>query len=260
MRLFPERLLLLGGLCFALSAAAEELSLTNLLAKAELHDKKGETDAALKAYLEADKFAPDNAEILCSLAKQYCDSMHLDKDRAHAKDCARKALACALRSVQADPKSPKSHVCVAVCLAKNFPYSDNQTRVDYSRQIKAEAEKAIALDPKFDLSYHMLGRWHCEVANMNLFMRAMVKIAYGGLPKASHELAIQNFKKAIELSPDRIIHHLQLAKMYHLTGKENLMTDELKQCGVLSPMDLDDQDAQNIAKKILQDHKWPEEM
>lgn len=260
MRLLLALLVLVGGVCFALSAAAGDLSLTNLLKEAELHDQKGETEAALKVYLEADKLAPGNAEILCGLAKQYCDAMHLVKDRAHARDCAAKALACALRSAKADPESAKAHVCVAVCLAKNFPYSDNQTKVDYSRQIKTEAEKAIALDPKFDLSYHMLGRWHCEVANMNIFMRAMVKIAYGGLPRASHEMAIQNFKKAIDLSPNRIIHHLQLAKMYHLTGKEKLMTDELKQCGILSPTDPDDRDAQNIAKKILQDHKWPVEM
>ncbi|MDB6021851.1 MAG: hypothetical protein JWQ04_1708 [Pedosphaera sp.] len=260
MQLRAGPLLLFCCLCLAYAASAADASLTNLLNDAERHDKKGETEAALKAYLEADRLAPGNADILFSLAKQYCDSMHLTKIRAAIKDCAAKALACALRSEQADPQSPKTHVCVAVCLAKNFPYSDNQTRVNYSRQIKAEAEQAIALDPKYDLSYHMLGRWHCEVSNMNLFMRAMVRIAYGGLPKASPELAIQNFKKAIELSPNRIIHHLQLAKMYHLTGKEKLVTEELKQCCVLKPTDPDDQDAQNIAKKILLDHKWPEEM
>ena len=128
MRLLSAHLLLLSGLCFALSAAAEDLSLTNLIKDAELHDKKGETEAALKAYLEADKLAPGNGEILCSLAKQYCDSMHSASDKAGRKIAAEKALECARNALLVAPDCPKSHVCAAICYAKNIPYLDNQTR------------------------------------------------------------------------------------------------------------------------------------
>jgi tetratricopeptide (TPR) repeat protein len=239
--------------------AAQDASLTNLMAEGQRYDQQGETQAALKVYLAANLLAPTNVEILCQLAKQYCDSMHAAADNAGRKAAAEKALACAMSALQAAPESPKAHVCAAICYAKNFPYLDNQTRVTYSRQIKAEADRAIALDPNYDLAYHMLGRWHFEVSNMGFFVRSLVRIAYGGLPKASKELAIQNFKKAIELSPNRIIHHLQLARMYHFTDKESLMTDELKKCAVLTPVDMDDKDAQHIARKISLTGKWPED-
>jgi tetratricopeptide (TPR) repeat protein len=238
--------------------SAQDLSVSNLLSTGELHEKNGETPDALKAYEAADKLSPNNTDILDRLAKMYCDSMQTAPDKATKKALAEKALACALSGLKVSPESPKAHVCVAVCYAKNFPFSDNQTKVNYSREVKAEAEKAIALDPKYDIAYHMLGRWNYEVANMNFFVKTLVRIAYGGLPKASNQMAIDNFKKAIELAPDRIIHHLQLARMYHITSQEPLVPDELKKSAALTPVDKDDKASQDIAKKILAGGSWPE--
>jgi len=252
-------LLLLTNLAAPLSVKAQDASWTNLVAEGEFHEKEGDTPAALKSYQEADRLSPDNADILCRLAKQYCDSIRLAKTKAEKKDLAQKALDCGLRAVKAAPQSPKAHCCLAVCYAKNFPYSDNQTKVDYSRQIKAEAEKAIEIDPKFDLAYHMLGRWNFEVSNMNFFVKSMVKIAYGGLPKASKKQAIDNFKQAVELMPNRIINHLQLARLYHVTDQETMVAPELQQCAALTPIDMDDKDGQDLAKKILAGAKWPED-
>jgi len=242
----------------AAAAQAEDLSLTNLIGQGDLLSQKHETQAALERYLQAEKLSPTNADIQIKLAAVYCDLMH-GKSKADQKTPAEQALACAQRAAADDPQSAKAHVCVAVCYAKNFPWCDNQTKINYSRQIKAEAEKAVALDPKYDLPYHMLGRWNCEVANMNFFLTGLVKLIYGGLPSASNEMAIQNFKKAIELAPTRIIHHLQLAHMYDITRQKKLMADELKACATFVPFDLDDADAQQIAAKVLQTGKWPAE-
>jgi tetratricopeptide (TPR) repeat protein len=250
-------------LCLVLAnarLAAQDASLTNLLADGFRHEQLGETDAALQSYLAASRLAPTNVDILCLLAKQYCDSMHLAANHTACKIAAEHALACATNALQFAPDSSKAHVCAAICYAKNFPYLDNQKRVAYSRLIKAEAEKAIALDPNYDLAYHMLGRWNFEVSNMGFFLRGLVRMAYGGLPKASKETAIQNFKKAIELAPNRIIHHLQLARLYHYTDQENLTAEELKKCDTLTPLDMDDKDAQRIARKISESRKWPDDI
>ena len=253
------RLLLCCLLCQAAAAQAADLSLTNLIAQGDLLSQKHDTQAALESYLQAEKLAPTNADIQIKLAVAYCDLMHLTNSKPEQKNLAAQALACGQRAAADDPGSAKAHVCVSVCYAKNFPWCDNQTKINYSRQIKAEAEKAVALDPKFDLAYHMLGRWNCEVANMNLLLVGLVKVVYGGLPKASNEMAIQNFKKAIELAPNRIIHHLQLAHVYKITGQKKPMLDELKACAKFVPYDLDDTDAQQIAAKVLETGKWPSE-
>jgi hypothetical protein len=105
----------------------------------------------------------------------------------------------------------------------------------------------------------MLGRWNFEVSNMNFFVKSLVRIAYGGLPKASKAMAIDNFKKAVELMPGRVVNHLQLARLYHVTDKETLVPDELKKCVALDPIDMDDRNAQDVARKILAGGKWPED-
>ena len=253
------RLLFSCLLFHAAAGQAEVLSLTNLMTQGDLLSQKHDTRAALQIYLQAEKLSPSNAEIQIKLAAAYCDLMHLAKSKTEQKSLAAQALACGLRAGADDPQSAQAHVCISVCYAKNFPYCDNQTKVNYSRRIKAEAEKAVALDPKFDLSYHMLGRWNCEVANMNLLLMGLVKIVYGVLPKASNEMAIQNFKKAIELAPNRVIHHLQLARVYEITGQKRPMLEELKACATFAPYDLDDTDAQQIAAQVLATGKWPAE-
>ena len=48
-------------------------------------------------------------------------------------------------------------------------------------------------------------------------------------------------------------------RMNHAIGQRNLVADELKKCAALTPADMDDQDAQRIAKKISETRKWPED-
>ena len=130
-------------------------------------------------------------------------------------------------------------------------FVDLKTELSYSRLLKLEAEKTVALDPKQDIGYYLLGRWNYGVANVGLLSRTFVKVVYGGLPQASNEEAIADFKKAIELAPDRIIHHAGLATVYEATGDTRLEIAELKKCRDLKPTGLEDRDAQTDAIKKL---------
>jgi len=169
------------------------------------------------------------------------------------KTLAERALATARRAVQADPQSATAHLCIAVCYAKNFPYVDNQTKVNWSRSIKTEGETALKLDPKQDLGYYLLGRWNHDVADMNFIYRALVKLVYGGLPNASVAQAITDFKQASALAPNRIIHHYELGKVYAETGESKLAIAELTTCSRLKPIDRDDADAQRNASVLLKE-------
>jgi hypothetical protein len=198
----------------------------------------------------------NSVESLCAQTKQYCDEMHTTSSAAEQKILAAKALDCATRAVAADSNSATAHLCLAVAYVKNFQFVDTRTAISYSRGIKSEAETAIRLDPKNDVSYYLLGRWHYGVANMNFVYKGLVKIIYGGLPHASNALAKENFLQAIALAPNRVIHHLELAKVYHLTSQDDLATAELNKCITLTPTDVDDTDAKKWAAHILQTHDW----
>jgi tetratricopeptide (TPR) repeat protein len=239
---------LLFVLLLAVSAHAENV-FTNLISRGEQAGRQGDAAGAFAFFSRAEAVATNGAD-LCVVTRRYCDLMH-DAPSDLQKTLAQKALACANRAVAADPKNATAHLTLAVCYVKNFPYADNQTKVNWSKALKSECEAALVLDPRQDVGYYLLGRWNFDVANMNFFYRGIVRIVYGGLPHASQTEAKKNFLRAIELNPNRIIHHLELAKVYAAAGEKKSARAELERCAALKPVDRDDADAQQEAKSQL---------
>ena len=237
------------------SPAQPAYSFSNCLTQADAAYHRGDLAKALDLYAQAQTLEATNASHLCAVTKCYCDLMHHSTNSAAQPELARRALAAALQAISADPLSVTSHLCVAICYAKSFPFVDLRTKVAYSRGIKTEAEKALALDPHQDIAYYLLGRWHTGVANMGFFACGIVKIVYGGLPHASNADAIACFQKAIALAPNRIIHHAGLSRAYAAAGENDLAHRELETCRALKPVDQDDVDAQTFAAAALA--SWP---
>ncbi len=226
-------------------------SLSDLLAQGDLAGQHGDVSGAMKLYAGASRLAFTNSSDLCRLTKGYCDLMHFTSSPGLQQTLAGLALTNALRAEQADPKNATAHLCVAVGYVKNFPYAANATKVRWSKAIKNECETAIALDPRQDVGYYLLGRWNFGVANMNFLLKGLVDVVYGGLPAASNAAAVRNFQKAIQLAPNRIIHHAELAKVYAAMGEKKLARAELEKCRDLKPVDRDDADAQQAADHLL---------
>lgn len=241
--------LLMGSLFWA--PADESASFTNLVAQGEALGLKGDVPGALKIYSTADALVLNNSAELCILTKHYCDLMYDTTAPDLRKTLAQTALDCARRALKADTNNPSAHLCVAVGYVKNFPYIDNETKMKWSKAIKAECETAIKLDPKQDISYYLLGRWNYNIATLNFIYKGLARLIYGGFPTASIDDAIANFKKAIELAPNRVIHHHELAIAYIATGQKKLAMAELEKCATLQPVDRDDVQAQKDAATLL---------
>jgi tetratricopeptide (TPR) repeat protein len=224
---------------------------THLLAQGDLAGAHGDVNAALKCYAAADQQAGTNCGDLCRLTKDYCDLMHGVPSTETQHKLAELALADAHRAEQADPNSATAHLCMAVCYLKNFPWAPNATKVAWSKAIKTECDAAIALNPREDIAYYMLGRWEFGVANMNFVVKGLTRVIYGGLPAASDAEAVRDFQKAIALAPNRIIHHSELARVYEAMGENKLAEAELQKCATLKPTDRDDMDAQTDAAQRL---------
>ena len=241
-------------LCAGITAArAQTLSFTNFMTQGDAAGQRKDVASAFKYYTAADHLQSTNCVELCVLTRRYCDLMYDAGSTDLKKTLAERALATARRAVQADPQSVTAHLCIAVCYAKNFPYVDTQTKVNWSRSIKTEGETALKLDPKQDLGYYLLGRWNYDVANMGIIDRVFVKLVYGGMPNASVAQAITYFKQASALAPNRIIHHYALGKAYSDTGEKKLAIAEFTACSRLKPIDRDDTEAQRKASIQLKE-------
>ncbi len=233
--------------------AAEDLPIEAVLRQADELDGRREVSAALKLLELAEPRFPKHAELLIRLAKQQSNQIFSAPTEAEKKRLAALCLATAERAVAADTNSARARLSVGICLAKNFPHVDNQTKVNFSRRLKQETERAIALDPKLDLAYHMLARWHFEVAEMNFVLRGIAKLVYGGIPKGTLAEARANFERAIALAPSRIIHRHQFAQTLLAARQRADAVAQLQKCLALEPVDADDAEAKVAATRQLKE-------
>jgi tetratricopeptide (TPR) repeat protein len=237
---------------FAVRCEAAGVSTAALLAQGDALDKQLKTSEALAVFLEAEKSAPTDAEVLRRVAKANAELMTDTNVKARQKELGLKAVDYARRAVAADPKNALAQLALAICYGRVAPLLDNQTKINYSKLVKEHAEKSLSLDPSNDYAYHVLGAWHYELAGLNPLLRAIAKMIYGGLPDASYEEAVKYFKKAIELAPQRVAHHVELGRTYAAMGQTQLARTELNQGLSLPNREKDDPDTKDRARAALQ--------
>jgi tetratricopeptide (TPR) repeat protein len=242
----------LAGVLIACDALAGDATFTNSLQKADIAAKRGEVGGAEAIYDAARQKETNSAPNLCVLSRRYCDLSSVARAADVQKGLVARALDCAGRAVALEPDSATAHASVAVCYAKSCAFADIKAQLAYSKLFKQEAEKAIALDPKQDVAYYLLGRWNYAIANVGFFSRAYVRMVYGGLPKASLAESVRYFKKACELAPNRIVYHSGLAMAYGGLGEKDLQLAELQTCRALKPSDPEDAEARAEAERQLE--------
>lgn len=210
-------LLILSGL--ALHAAPD---VAQLLTDARAAETKLDSRRALELYLAADRAQPNDAAILQKIARQYSDlvtELTTDDER---RGYAQTALDYSLRAVALAPQNPENVLSLAVSHGKLAVYSDTKTKIQYSRLVKEEAERALGIDPNYAWAHHVLGRWHYEVATLGFATRFFVRVIYGGLPAASTAEAVRHLQRAVDLEPNELAHQLELGFALAADGqKEN---------------------------------------
>ena len=235
----------------ACTAMADETAFTNSLSAADKAAKSGDVTQAAAICDAVRPLQTNNPANLCVLSRHYCDLASLSDSTAVQKNLVSRALECAQKAAILAPTNATAHASIAVCYAKSCAFADVKSQLAYSRLFKQEAEKALALDPKQNVAYYLLGRWNYGIANVGFFSRAYVKVIYGSLPNASFKEAAACFKKACEMAPNRIIYHAGLAMAYEAMGEKKLEIAELKTCCALKPSGPEDVDAQRDAERQL---------
>jgi len=207
---------------------------------------------ALALFDQAEKADPGDVGIVLRVSQQCSDMIAQAKTPAEALAYARRSLDEAQQAVALAPGNPKAHLALAVAYGRLTDFEDNRTRVEYSRYVKAEADKTLELDPTEDFGYHVLGRWNYAVATLNPVLKLIAKFVYGGMPDASLEEAARDYRKAIELAPQRVIHHHELARVYVALGQTDLARKEWEKELTLKPEDNEGENDQKEARAELE--------
>ncbi len=181
-----------------------------------------DTDGALKAYLKANEEDPDNTTYIWKIVREYADKGVFADEDDEIKAAYSEAETWARKCVAMAPEDSHCHLYLAIAVGRVALFEGGNTKIKLSKEVRSEAIKSIDLNPNLDGAYHVLARWNREVVALPWYKKAVVKIVYGGLPKASNEEAVKNFKTAIELRPDRMLHYFELGVTYKYMGdKEN---------------------------------------
>ena len=181
-----------------------------LLEAARIAEARMDPLGALACFLQADKEQPDDPVILQKIARQYSDLVSDQAGDEAKRRFALTALGYAESAVKLAPDNPVNVLSLAVCHGKLALYSDTRTKVQYCRLVRAEAVRALELDPNYAWAHDVLGRWNYEVATLGASSRLFVGLFLGGLPPASTADAVRELTRATELEPTELNHWVEL--------------------------------------------------
>jgi tetratricopeptide (TPR) repeat protein len=151
------------------------------------------------------------AEVLMDIGKQTPDSVKsAERDSTYAE-----AERFARRAVAIDPEGADGHYALSAAIGRASLTKSKKERVRRAGEIRAEALRALEIDPSHDKSYHVLGRWNAEIMRLSGFDRFFAKTFLGGkiFKAAAWDSAVVYMDRAIALNPESVYHHLDLAEI-----------------------------------------------
>jgi tetratricopeptide (TPR) repeat protein len=237
-------------LTLSLALASEDVD--RIISDAEQLEKRGDTDTAIVILKMADRLSPENIEVTKLLARQYVLKVDDATDPAAKKAFAEMALDLARKAVDKLSNDSETHVALAAAYGKLCDLVEGKLKVDYSKQVYIEATKALRLEPGSDFGHLILAQWNFQMVYLNPFLKALTEITYGQFPPASKEEALAHYKKAIELAPERIVHHAEFAKALDVMGDTSDALQQWRKVTELKPIYAQDKRYEAMAIKRLE--------
>ena len=189
-----------------------------LIAKGDASYGKLQAAEALKYYLPAEKLEPNNVRLQVRISREYRHLMS-DAEKPEEKfSLGNTAVDYAKRAAALDPSDPEAELAVAISYGKLEPLQSSREKFEASRIIKDAAEKVIKLDPGSDLGGACWGVAHGGRGHKRV-RAGLAQVAYVKLPDSTYEDAARCFKKAIELNPNRLMHYIELGRVYAHMGR-----------------------------------------
>ena len=193
----------------------------------DLHEQSNFKEALQICIIQHEK-KPNDVEILWRLARSYFDIADQTSDVEIQKQNIDKALPYAKKALELDPYSAKSNHWYAVIIGKKGVLEGTKQKIINSREVEKYGKMAIKLDPNYDGTHHLMGRWHYNIANLAWYEKAIANTIYAKVPDGSFTEAIKYFTDAMDANPKDIRHYLWLAKSYYAVSNYKSAKDVLE--------------------------------
>lgn len=222
----------------------------------EASDRNDYTNAAV-AYMQVLKIDSLNYEALWKAGDMYTElADQLDESQKNQKETYfTKAEELCLKAIQVNDTGWEGHAKLSVVYGRLGLFRGGKEKVKIAQKVRAEAERAVELNPQCDLAMHVLGRWHQNVADLSGVLKFFSKTLYGEELKGSHEEAVEWFKKAVAVEPNILRHHYQMGVSYKELKQDDLAKAELEKAVTLAPENDEEIGFLEEAKKLLKKMK-----
>jgi tetratricopeptide (TPR) repeat protein len=224
-----------------------------LLTEAKQAESQFKDADALAKYQQILKVQPNHITALCRSS----ELLNVLGRRQAAKEKQReyytKSLQHAQRAIKVAPTNSEANFVMSLAMGRLAQTGGGEQRINAVREIKSYAEKCIQYDPNNYKGYHVLGKWHFEVSSLNSVERWLVKVTYGGLPKASVEEAIKLYEKSMRLNPGFLLNYLELAKAWKEKDQPQKSISLINKMLPMPSMVTDDNKIKEEARKLLKE-------
>ncbi len=211
-----------------------------------------ERERSFEKLQQAEKLEPDNYDVLWRISRSYVDiGEHLptgtDEEKEKQLEFYQKALTYAEKAVTAKPENSNGYVRRAIANGRVALFKGVWSAIDLVKQVKADCDKAISIDPNNDVAYYVLARTHARLCEKSSIIRWPL-----GLSWANMEDAIKNYEKAISLKNNFIMYRLDAARAYIEEDNELKAKEYLIAISAYPKLDEDDDVYRREAKELLE--------
>lgn len=235
--------------CLGLSAQTEQ----QLVMLAEKQEVSLNENGAFETYKQVLRINPRHYHSLWKLSELCSRIGNRQGTTAKKQQFFTAGKSYAETAIKVNPNGADGYYALAVAMGRLALSQSGKDKINSVKEIRANAEKAIKLNPKHSRAWHVIGKWHYEVSDLNMLERAALRIAYGGLPSASIEEAIKAYEKAKTLEPGFALNFLELAKAYKRDGQTARAISLLRSLPAIPSKTVDDARIKNEGAALLKE-------
>jgi len=248
--IFVALLIFTSNTFVALSASIE-----SYINQGDLYHSNFNNIKALETYQKAYDINSYNFEIIKKLiiASNDCGEDLVEIDDKKAREFFKLSVMYTEIAKDKFPHEKELYLLMGLSYGNSSRYAGGKEKVKLARDVEKNFKKMIELKPDYAPPYIGLGIYYREVANLNFFLKFIAKSLLGGLPNGTLEDSEAMLIKAVELAPDRVFTHYELAITYLDIGKTEKVKYHLNKVLELPDTDHLDPLKKKTAKKILRD-------
>lgn len=182
--------------------------------------------SALPLYEQALALEPRNYDALCKASRELVDLGEYEPDAAKRSAFYARAVEYARRAASITPNAAEAHFHLARAVGRTALALGPRERTKYGVEVREHAMRALQFAPNHPGALHVMGVWHAEIMRLNGISRMVAKTFLGGkvFGSANWKDAARYLEQSVEAEPMRLVHRLDLARIYRDSGR----TDETR--------------------------------